>query len=127
MATPKGMKLYHAVVPGTDEHRAIVHAYYHLLQSERGVRAAEGIREEYGDNELTEFWEGHAIDHFLSYKMQISFIPGWESYLEERMSIHFQRRLQKMFRDRDDKSRKSYPRAEAGAKQMRRKLRARHN
>lgn len=127
MPTPKMWKLYRVVKPGEDLHKAIVHAYYHLLRSERGVRAAEGLREMYGDNEFVHFWENQAIDHYFAFLEQIHLIPDWQEYLDMRLATHADRRAEKMYRDVGDQSRKSYPEAEKAASRARRKLRSKYN
>lgn len=127
MTRMKMWKLYHLVEPGSDTHRAIVHAYYHLMRTERAVRAAEGIREMYGNNEFTSYWETVAVDNMMAFYAQIQEIPDWQEYLDMRLAVNAERRLRKMYRRVDDETRKSYPHAEAAARRARRKLKARYN
>lgn len=127
MPTPKMWKLYKDVEPGSDLHNAIVHAYYHLLRAERGVRAAEGLREMYGDNQFTSYWENVAVDNMLAFYAQMQLIPEWQEYIDMRLATHADRRMRKMYRDVDDHGRKSYPEAEKAASRARRKLRSKYN
>ena len=115
-------------ITGGDEnlHSALVHAYYHLLRWERGMRFTKGGEMIYGRNEYSEYWENYALQNLVAYNAQLDEIQHWEEYLTTRALQNLERRMEKMFRTPDE-DRPSYPKAEAAAKRAKRKMRARYN
>lgn len=109
-----------------DLHEAIVHAYYHLLQSERGYRFAEAGKLIGGYDETVENWENESVGHFIAYLEQLAMIPWIEDYLRFRQEMRIERRAKAMWRDKGD-NRKSFKEVEARKRRRDRRNSAKWN
>lgn len=92
-------KLHEFFKPGSDEYKAIVHAYYHFLQFERGERfKALGIIT-HADPDIIKYWADHAKYHYSAYENQANHMPTMIEYVDDRAWENIEKRMHIMTKE----------------------------
>lgn len=98
----KMTKLHKLFPYGSDEYKALVHAYYHLMHHERGERMVFLAGVANAPDDITQYWAQYAAVHYYQYAMQLAFIPEWEDYLDRRNEQNAELRVHIMMKTRPE-------------------------
>lgn len=86
-------KLYEYLKPGTTEWKAVVHAYFHLLQWERwNALIVLGMMSD-APNWMLENFQDSAQGHLMAFDVQIEEFPHWREYLYSRQLTRMEWRV----------------------------------
>jgi hypothetical protein len=86
-------KLHAWLKPGSDDYRAVVHAYFHLLQEERFIRLA-ALGDQLGmPHFMVEDFRESAVAHGIAFERQIAEIPTFAGYVMDRQYERLEWRL----------------------------------
>ena len=87
------VKLHTWLKPGSVEYKAVVHAYFHLLQHERFLSLALLATMSNAPSKMIEDFNDTADGHYIAFAEQIRHYPQFEGYLLERSQENMEWRV----------------------------------
>lgn len=92
-------KLHNFFNPGSNEYKAIVHAYYHFLHFERGERFVALAKITSADKEIRQYWQDYADHHYQAYSQQADEMPTMIEYIDDRAWENIEKRMHIMTKE----------------------------
>jgi hypothetical protein len=123
------VKLYKWIDPGTEAHKAMVHAYYHLMHFERAERFVALARATNSPDDITQYWKEDSAMHWLAFIHATEGLDNlWVSYLDDRQWENLEKRMHIMTRPHSpEEQARREKKASVKKRQFERRNKARYN